>query len=86
MADQLHLYKIKLGREYYHLIDAMKVWCEKNIGEGTWNSWHEDHLPVGHKWDYDQMFGYTTFRFRDPRDYSKFVVKWEWTDGKNSSS
>ena len=74
------MYEIKLGREHYHHSREMIDWCEKYIGHGGWNSRYIDKLPVGYKWDVDQTFGYTTFRFEDARDYSKFVVKWDWTN------
>lgn len=75
------LYKIRFDKNRYHQSRDMIEWCETHIGHGGWNSRYIDHLPVDYKWDVDTVFGMTTFRFSDPKDFSKFLVKWEWADG-----
>lgn len=77
-------YNIKFDRSRYHQINKMIEWCEKNIGAGNWTRYHAN-LPDEHEWDVDQKFGYTTFRFKTAKDYSKFLVKWEWANGQNST-
>lgn len=87
MADQqVTVYKITFGKNRYHQYQEMIEWCEKHVGFGGYKTYFaEDGLRGECKWWIDQVFGNTTFGFSDPRDYSKFVVKWEWTDGKDSS-
>ena len=79
----MSLYKITLGKDRYHQYREMIEWCEKHIGPGGWNTRYIEHLPVDYKWDVDQVFGNTTFRFGDPKDLSKFLVKWEWANNFN---
>lgn len=80
------IYKIRLGRDYYHRIHEITTWCEKNIGLGGWCCYQENMLFGDYKWDIEQLFGYTTFRFTDASDYSKFLVKWEWANGQDSTN
>lgn len=79
----MNLYEIRFGKERYHQSREMIEWCEQNIGSGGWNSRYIDELPFEHKWDVDQMFGNTTFRFKNARDYSRFVVKWDWANNND---
>lgn len=76
-------YKITFGRDRYHQAEDMIEWCRKYIGEGDWNRHYADYLHGVNLWEVDQMFGNTTFRFADAKDYSKFIVKWEWANGNN---
>ena len=75
------MYKITFGKDRYHQYPDMITWCETNIGQGGYKNYTLDRLPDDHKWCIDQVFGNTTFTFEDARDYSKFVVKWEWANG-----
>ena len=85
MADT-SMYKITFGRDRYHQHRDMEDWCRQHLGEGGWHTVNPDDLREEANWSIDQMFGNTTFRFKNARDYSKFVVKWEWANGQDSIS
>lgn len=78
-------YKITFGKDRYHEHREMEDWCRQYLGEGGWHTINNE-LPDDLNWTINQMFGSTTFRFRNAKDYSKFIVKWEWANGRNHTS
>lgn len=72
------MYQITLSKQRYHEVPDMLTWCKQHIGNGGWQYSPEGLYDA--KWSFEQTFGNTTFRFIDARDYSRFVVKWEWTN------
>lgn len=86
MDDIPRPYRIVIGHDRYHESEDMIKWCREHIGYGDWNRFFKDNLQDDIKWDVEQMFGQTIFRFAEAKDYSKFVVKWEWANGRNHTS
>lgn len=70
--------EIRFGREKYHLQREMEDWCRDNIGPGCWTSgtpktWEGMGDAI---WVIYCMFGYTTFAFKNERDYTYFILRW----------
>ncbi len=68
--------QFKLDRYYYHKTDVIEEWLRKNIGNGTWYAGDIEHLSEEFKWTISQMFGYSTYTFRDDRDALMFAMIW----------
>lgn len=79
------MYQITFSKQRYHEVSDMLTWCKQHIGDGGWGRYQED-IFSDYEWDIEQMFGNTTFRFKDAKDYSKFLVKWEWANGQDSTN
>jgi hypothetical protein len=61
---------ITFGKERYHLNGAMEYWCADHIGKGGWLREYDD------MWNINSIFGNTTFKFKNEKDYTWFVLRW----------
>jgi hypothetical protein len=66
--------EVILDRSYHHLVEEIVVWCFNNIGPGGRKS---PSAPMEWTWDFDQIFGYTTIRFRRDNDWVLFMLTWK---------
>jgi hypothetical protein len=64
-------YRITFGKDRYHLNGEMEHWCKDNIGPGSWGGYF-----AGDVWSIDSMFGNTTFKFKEEKNYTWFVLRW----------
>lgn len=74
--------KVQFDKGRYHLQDEMQKWCKAHIGPGEWGNPEpindiEYFDRKGVKWCIDCMFGNTFFFFRDDRDATMFLLKWQ---------
>ena len=71
--------QITFNNTRYHLNAEMEEWCRETIGEGKWignrlKTWEGMEPNV---WAIESMFGNTTFMFKDPKDLTMFILKWQ---------
>jgi hypothetical protein len=69
---------ITFNNTRYHLNSEMENWCSKHFGPGNWISEREvkDWTGMQVTWTIHSMFGNTTFSFKNPRDYTMFLLRW----------
>lgn len=51
----------------------MEEWCRDNVGQGGWVGRYEREDD---RWSIDSMFGNTTFKFKNEKDYVWFLLRW----------
>ena len=64
---------ITFNNTRYHLNGAMEEWCRDNVGQGGWVGRYEREDD---RWSIDSMFGNTTFKFKNEKDYVWFLLRW----------
>jgi hypothetical protein len=69
---------ITFGKDQYHLHREQQAWCEERFGPGHWIGDREVKDWTGMKvnWTVHSMFGNTTFSFKNPKDYTMFILRW----------
>jgi hypothetical protein len=71
--------EVRFGKDRYHQHEEMIKWCKEVIGYGGWSwvtpdSWDR----VGGKlWLVHSAFGNTVFAFKEEKDASMFILRWE---------
>ena len=52
----------------------MEQWCLDHVGKGGWlYRFDQDDSDM---WGIKSMFGNTTFMFKEPKDYTMFILRW----------
>jgi hypothetical protein len=72
--------EVRFGKDRYHQHKEMIDWCMLNIGEGGW-TYDTPKLWAGMDpriWVIHCTFGNTVFAFKEEKDASMFILKWEW--------
>ena len=69
---------ITFGKDQYHLHREQQAWCEERFGAGKWIGDREvkDWTGMQVNWTIHSMFGNTTFSFKNPKDYTMFILRW----------
>jgi len=62
--------QITFDNTRFHLNRDMEDWCNKHIGKGGWLREDDD------MWNINSIFGNTTFKFKNEKDYTWFVLRW----------
>lgn len=71
--------EVKVSKGQYHLVTKMVLWLVEIIGPGKWTyatpeTW--EGLDE-YKWASHEMFGTTTFAFKNEADAAMFILKWK---------
>ena len=67
-------YWITFGKDQYYLNGSMEQWCLDHVGKGGWlYRFDQDDSDM---WGIKSMFGNTTFMFKEPKDYTMFILRW----------
>jgi hypothetical protein len=68
---------ITFGKDQYHLHLDMYAWCEHQFGPGSWiGEQHPKDWEGMPDWTIHSMFGNTTFAFKNERQYTWFILRW----------
>jgi hypothetical protein len=75
-------FEVRFGKDRYHQHLEMTDWCTANIGYGGWTyETPKDWSGMGTKlWVIHCTFGNTVFAFKEEKDASMFILKWEWVN------
>jgi hypothetical protein len=65
------------GKDRYHEINDIQMWCVQQFGEGKWigEPYPKDCTAMPN-WTVHSMFGNTTFAFKDEKQYNWFILRW----------
>ena len=71
--------EVRFGKDRYHQHLEMTKWCNENIGIGGWSydapkDWK---AMEGCIWVIHCTFGNTVFAFKEVKDASMFILRWE---------
>lgn len=64
-------FEVTFGKDRFHLNEEMAKWCRDKFGLGGYIP------PADGPWMMRTMFGNTTFAFRDEKQYTWFILRWQ---------
>jgi hypothetical protein len=71
--------EVRFGKNRYHQHKEMIDWCSESLGPGGWTyDTPKDWTAWGGQWAIHCTFGNTVFAFKEEKDASMFILRWEW--------